>query len=50
MTTLAINYKHGKGNVELNLDALMPCNDQDFRRVLSSWIYPMVAAKCMWKP
>ncbi len=35
MTTLAINYKHGKGNVELNLDALMPCNDQDFRRVLS---------------
>ena len=35
MATLAINYKHGKGNVELNLDALMPCNDQDFRRVLS---------------
>ena len=35
MATLAINYKHGKGNIELNLDALMPCNDQDFRRVLS---------------
>lgn len=35
MTTLSINYKRGKGNVELNLDALMPCTIQDFRRLLS---------------
>lgn len=32
---LAINYKHGKGNVKLNLSELMPCTDSDFRRVLS---------------
>lgn len=35
MTTLSINYNHGKGSVKLNLSELMPCTDSDFRRVLS---------------
>lgn len=32
---LEITYKSGRGHVQLNLDALLPCNASDFKRILS---------------